>query len=176
LFVASTWDLPFGKGRKWLDSGVVRHIVGGWQISPIFEAQEGLFVTPGVTNNPANTTGGQRPDRIGDPKLPRGERTPERWFDVGAFDWTTPALETRFGNSAANIIQGPGLVNLDLMIGRTFVLSERFNLAFRTEIFNLTNEAHFNFPNTQVNTPNAGRISSTASSMRQIQFGLKLNF
>jgi hypothetical protein len=67
-------------------------------------------------------------------------------------------------------------VNLDLMIGRTFVLSERFNLAFRTEIFNLTNEAHFNFPNTQVNTPNAGRISSTASSMRQIQFGLKLNF
>ncbi len=176
FFLASVWDLPFGKGRKWLDSGFVRHIVGGWQISPIFEAQEGLFVTPGVTNNPANTTGGQRPDRIGDPTLPRNQRTPERWYDVSAFDWTTPAVDTRFGNSATNIIQGPGLVNLDLMVGRTFNINERVNLAFRVETFNLTNEAHFNFPNTQVNTPNAGRISSTSSSMRQIQFGLKLNF
>ena len=176
FFMASVWDLPFGKGRKWLDTGVVRHIVGGWQISPILEAQEGLFVTPSVTNNPANTTGGQRPDRIGDPKLPRSERTPERWFNVAAFDWTTPAVETRFGNSALNVIQGPGLVNLDLMVGRTFQINERVNLAFRAEFFNLTNEAHFNFPNTQVNTPNAGRINSTSSSMRQIQFGLKLNF
>lgn len=176
LFVAAVWDLPFGKTGHWAQKGLMAALLGGWQISPIFEAQEGLFVSPAVTNNPANTTGGQRPDRIGDPKLPRGERTPERWFDVNAFDWTTPAAETRFGNSAANIIQAPGLVNLDLMVARSFQFAERFNLAFRTEFFNLTNEAHFGFPNTQVNTPNAGLISSTASSMRQIQFGMKLTF
>ena len=176
FFLAAVWDLPFGEGRKWAQSGALKQILGGWQISPIIEAQEGLFVSPSVTNNPANTTGGQRPDRVGDPELPRDQRTPERWFDVTAFDWTTPAAQTRFGNSSANVIQGPGVVNLDLMVARSFAIGERVRLDFRTEFFNLTNEAHFAFPNTQVNTANAGLISSTASSMRQIQFGMKLNF
>ncbi|MCY0672138.1 hypothetical protein OVX45_27700, partial [Klebsiella pneumoniae] len=64
--------------------GVLSHIVGGWQISPIFEAQKGLPVTPTVNGNPANTTGAQRPNRIGDGNLSRDQRSPDRWFDVSA--------------------------------------------------------------------------------------------
>ncbi|HTM51705.1 MAG TPA: TonB-dependent receptor, partial [Bryobacteraceae bacterium] len=173
FFTAAVWDLPFGKGRRMATSGALSQIVGGWQISPIFEAQHGLAFTPSVTGNPANTTGGQRPNRLRDGNLPRDQRTPDRWFDSSAF--TVPAPFT-FGNSAANVLYGPGLVNLDLTIARTFRLTEKFSLDFRSEFFNLFNEAHFLFPNAVINTSTAGAISETSSSARQIQFGLKLVF
>ena len=175
LFFAGVLDLPFGNGRKYASQGALSRIIGGWQISPIFEAQRGLPVSPGVAGNPANTQGGQRPNRIGDGNLPRDQRTPERWFDVSAF--TVPDRFT-FGNAAANIIEGPGLVNLDLMISRTFRLHERLSLDFRTEFFNLFNEAHFNFPNATVNRAAGATIGSTAQccGARQIQFGMKLIF
>jgi hypothetical protein len=169
FFTAAVWDLPFAKGK----TGALAHIAGGWQVSPIIEAQRGLAFTPSVNGNPANTTGGQRPDRLRDGNLPRGERAPERWFDRTAF--AVPAQFT-FGNSAANVLEGPGLINLDLTIARTFKINERFSLDFRSEFFNLFNDAHFSFPNAVVNTPQAGAISETSSSARQIQFGLKLVF
>jgi hypothetical protein len=81
-----------------------------------------------------------------------------------------------FGNSAANVLFGPGLENLDLTLARTFRINERIALDFRSEFFNLFNKAHFSFPNTVVNTSSAGTISTTSSSARQIQFGLKLIF
>lgn len=173
FFLSSVWDLPFGRERQWLTSGILGHVVGGWQLSPIFTAQTGLPFTPAVAGNPANTTGGIRPDRIGDGNLPRDQRGPDRWFDTQAF--AVPAA-FRFGNSGNFILEGPGLVNLDLTIARTFVLSEKVRIDFRTEFFNMTNEAHFSFPNATVNQPTAGVISQTVDSARQIQFGLKLLF
>ncbi|MBL8220434.1 MAG: TonB-dependent receptor [Bryobacterales bacterium] len=173
LFTAVVWDLPFGTGRKLVADGIAGKVLGGWQLSPIFEAQKGLPVTPGVIGNPANSTGAVRPDRLRDGNLPRNERTPDRWFDVSAF--AVPAPFT-FGNSAANVIYGPGLVNLDLTLARTFQIREKLSMEFRSEFFNFFNEAHFNFPNTTVNIPNGGTISDTSSSARQIQFGLKLIF
>jgi hypothetical protein len=166
FFTAAVWDLPFGTGR-------LAPVLGGWQVSPIIEVQRGLTFTPAVNGNPANTTGAQRPDRLRDGNLRRGERTPERWFDRTAF--AVPAPFT-FGNSAANVLYGPGLVNLDLTIARTFRLTEKLSLDFRSEFFNLFNEAHFSFPNATVNVANGGTISETASSARQIQFGMKVIF
>ena len=125
FFFSGVWDLPFGKGRPYVNDSALSHIIGGWQFSPIFEMQSGLPVNPSVVGNPANTTGGQRPDRIGDGNLPRSERTPERWFDVSAF--AVPEQFT-FGDSAANVIEGPGLVNLDFMLSRTFRFNERISL------------------------------------------------
>ena len=173
FFTASVWDLPFGSTRRWITGGFLSHVLGGWQLSPILEAQKGLPVTPSVNGNPANTTGGQRPDRLRDGNLARGERTPDRWFDPSAFGIPAPFT---FGNSAANVLFGPGLVNLDLTVARTFRVTEKISLDFRSEFFNLFNDAHFSFPNTVVNTPQAGLISETSSSARQIQFGLKLLF
>ncbi len=175
VFFAGVWDLPFGSDRKYATQGPLAKVIGGWQISPIFEAQRGLPISPSVAGNPANTTGGQRPNRIGDGNLPRGQRTPQRWFDLDAFE--VPDRFT-FGDSAAWIIEGPGLVNLDLMISRTFSLTESLSLDFRTELFNVFNEAHFNFPNGTINRPAGGLISSTMECCpaRQLQFGMKLIF
>ena len=175
FFFAGVWDLPFGNDRKFATEGPLAKIIGGWQISPIFEAQRGLPLSPSVAGNPANTTGGQRPDRLRDGNLPRSQRTPERWFDVDAF--AVPERFT-FGNAAAWIIEGPGLINLDVMVSRTFSLTERVSLDFRTEFFNVFNEAHFNFPNGTVNRAAGGRISSTMECCpaRQVQFGMKIIF
>jgi len=173
FFTAAVLDLPFGAGRKFVSEGVIGQLAGGWQISPIFEAQRGLPYTPTVNGNPANTTGAQRPNRIGEGNLPRGVRSPDRWFDPAAFALPAPFT---FGNAAANILEGPGLVNLDVSIARTFRIGDRFSLHFRSEFFNIFNDAHFLFPNAVVNTAPAGTISETASSARQIQFGLKLVF
>ncbi len=173
FFFSSVYDLPFGKGRRYVTDSAWRHIVGGWQVSPIFEVQRGLYVSPGVAGNPANTTGGQRPDRIGDHRIPRTERTADRWFDTGAF---AVQEQFTFGNSAANVIEGPGLVNLDLMINRTFRFNERLSLDFRTELYNMFNRVNLSFPNTTINNPAGGTISQTATSARQMQFGMKLIF
>jgi hypothetical protein len=173
FFSAAVLDLPFGKGRHWVSNGMLSQIVGNWQVSPIVELQTGLTVSPTINGNPTNTTGAIRPDRLRDGNLPRGQRTPDRWFDPSAFAVPGPFL---FGNSAANVIFGPGMANLDMALARTFRLNERVALDFRSEFFNLFNTAHFAFPNTVVNTSSAGTISTTASSARQIQFGLKLIF
>jgi hypothetical protein len=171
FFVSSVWDLPVGKGRRWLSGGPLGRAVEGWQLSPIFTAQTGLPFTPGIAGNPANTTGGIRPDRIRDGNLPRDRRSPELWFDPSAF--AAPAA-FRFGNSGANILAGPGAVNLDLMAGRTIRVRERWRIDFRAEFFNLLNEAHFLFPAATVNNAGAGAVSQTADAARQIQFGLKV--
>ncbi len=173
FFLSSVWDLPFGKDRAWLSRGFLGYVAGGWQLSPIFTAQTGLPFTPAVPGNPANTTGAIRPDRIGDGNLSREERGPDRWFDAQSF--AVPAA-FRFGNSGNFILEGPGLINLDLTIARTFALSERMRIDFRTEVFNMTNEAHFAFPNATINQPTTGVISQTVDSARQIQFGLKFIF
>ncbi|MBK7930961.1 MAG: TonB-dependent receptor [Bryobacterales bacterium] len=173
FFSTVIYELPFGKGRKWLDSGVLALIAGGWQVSSLVTAQNGMQLTPTMTANPANTTGATRPDRLRDGNLPRGERTPDRWFDRTAF--ALPAAFT-FGNAGVNIIEGPGLINFDGALARVFPINERVRIDFRAEFFNFLNEAQFGFPNMTVNTAPAGAISATDRPARQLQFGLKLVF
>jgi hypothetical protein len=80
-----------------------------------------------------------------------------------------------------NTLQGPSLVQTDVSAAKKFFLSDRLNLQFRAEIFNLCNQTNFNTPNPVVYaaetggpSPTAGIITSTATSSRQLQFGLKL--
>jgi len=78
-------------------------------------------------------------------------------------------------------LQGPRLVETDFSVSRKFYISERFALQFRSELFNLFNHTNFNTPNPVVYaaaagapSPTAGVITSTSTSSRQVQFGLKL--
>ncbi|MEZ5353215.1 MAG: TonB-dependent receptor [Bryobacteraceae bacterium] len=171
FFSSIVWEIPLGKGHGLAKEGIAARVLGGWQLSTLFAAQSGLPLTPGLGTNLANSTGGVRPDRIGNGNLPRDQRKPERWFDTTAF---TTFTGFRFGNSGRNVITGPGLVNLDATVARNFDLTERIRLQFRAEGFNVLNEAHFNLPNGTVDRPVGGQISSVASSMRQFQFALKL--
>jgi len=101
------------------------------------------------------------------------------WFDTTAFARPTGV---RFGTVGRNTMRGPGVVNTDLSIFRTFKLTERFNLQFRGESFNLSNTPHFANPNGNANSSNFGKITSTQSAAdaigrsRELRLGLRLGF
>jgi hypothetical protein len=101
-----------------------------------------------------------------------------QYFNPKAFIQPLPGT---YGNLGRNTLEASGLVSTDIAVARKFSLSERLNLQFRAEIFNLFNHTNFNSPNPVVYaaptgepSPTAGVIISTATSSRQVQFGLKL--
>lgn len=177
-FVASyTYELPWGPGRAiWSSNSLAARLLGSWNIGGLALLRSGLPFGIDSTANTTDSQGGrQRANRIGDGFLPRDERTLRRFFDTSAFV-NPPAYQ--FGNSARNVVRTPGLVNFDLMLGKSFQISERFRLDFRAEAFNLMNTPAFGFPGATVGTPAFGVISSTlpGTDGRQVQFALKLYY
>ena len=175
-FVANAgYELPFGRGKALLGDarGAVNALVGGWQVFGIVTLSTGFPFTPSAGS--VHNTGSFVPqfaDRIADGNLSRDEREYTRWFDTEAF--ASPAVGT-LGTSGRNVLIGPGVGNLDLSFMKNTVITERLTLQFRTEFFNLTNNALFAEPNTNVDSPAFGAISQAADA-RTLQFGLKLIF
>ena len=134
--------------------------------------RSGRPFTPTISRDVANTgVGGQRPNRIGSGVL--ANPTVGNWFDKTAF--TLPASYT-YGNSGADILREQSFRNLDLSLFKQFRINERTLVQFRAEAFNLTNTPSFAAPGTNIDTASGGVVTSTISTPRNIQFGLKLNF
>jgi hypothetical protein len=172
LSVAYTYDLPCPRGR-W--SGLFR----GWQSNGVWTFQTGRPLTVALLSDFDNSnTGrsalgfgaGDRPNRIADGRL--DTRSPERWFDTGAF--ALPAYGT-FGNSGRNILDGPGLAAINLSLLKNTMVGDNWSIQFRAEFFNLLNHTNFDLPDIFFGSPTFGRIQS-AQAPRRIQFGLKLLF
>jgi hypothetical protein len=184
-FVTSyAYELPLGKGRKYLNHGVGAAILGGWQLNGVIAAQSGNPFTPTYNVNVANVTGStQRPNRIASGVIPYGSRTVYQWFKVS--DFVSPA-QYNFGNSGRNILTGPRLFQWDSSLFRTINIRENIRLQFRAEVFNIVNHPDFGVPNAVIGTAAAGTISSLIGNStlvaepvgqpRQIQFALKLLF
>ena len=92
------------------------------------------------------------------------------WFDAACF--ATPA-PNYFGNSAPNIITGPGADNWDIGAGKLIALRESVNLQFRADAFNAFNHAQFLNPDSNMSDTNFGKITTVGPS-REFQLGLKL--
>ncbi|HEY6119429.1 MAG TPA: TonB-dependent receptor [Pyrinomonadaceae bacterium] len=174
-FVTSVvYDLPFGRaGGHFEGSKLVRVMFGGFQLAGIFVAQTGQPVNPDVAGNPANTTNPGRPNRLLDGNLSGSERNVDRWFNPAAF--AAPVAFT-YGSSGRNVLRAPGFVNLDLLVARSFRLTETVHLELRGEFFNLSNTTHFGKPNATVGSPQFGHITATAAPNRQVQVGVRLAF
>ncbi len=168
------YELPIGHGKKFLDgaSGPVNAVLGGWQVQGIVVLRTGRPFTPTIGADRANIgIGGQRPNRLASGEL--DNPTVERWFDTSAF--VLPAQFT-YGNSGGNILREDSYKSFDFSLFKQFRITERTLLQFRAECFNVTNTTSFNAPNTAIDNAAGGRVTSTASVPRQIQFALKLNF
>jgi outer membrane receptor protein involved in Fe transport len=173
LTVAWTWQLPFGRGRRWLNrEGLAEYLLGGWQVNGINTFQTGLPFTPTLNAATVNTGTGSRPDRIGTGGT-LSNPTVDRWFDIAAF--ATPAQFT-YGNSGRNILYGPGRVNFDFSMFKEFRVKEGVAVQFRAEAFNLFNTPQFDLPNAAIGAGNAGTITAIVGTPRQIQFGAKIVF
>ncbi|MDX1980297.1 MAG: carboxypeptidase regulatory-like domain-containing protein [Bryobacteraceae bacterium] len=179
LAVNFQWDLPFGKGKSWLNhGGVVDHVVGGWSLNGISSIQSGTPISIASRNNTTNSFGGgQRPNSTGISSATAGSAAERRngWFNPAAF---VDAPIYTFGNVGRFLPDnfGPKLHNWDISILKNFSITERFRLQFRTELFNAFNNVNFNNPaGTTLGQPNFGTITG-AEAARIIQFGLKLYY
>ena len=179
LVLSYIYELPFGKGKRFLNQGGAANVIlGGWQVSGITSYQSGFPFTVRSNQDFSNSASSNpRPDRT---CTGEGKKTVDSWFDASCFpiDSLQAALASgtpRFGNSGRNILTGPAFNNWDLAFMKRFKIRERFDLQFRAEFFNTFNFAQFMPPETRVGNPNIGKISS-AREPRDIQFGLKLSF
>ena len=183
-----------------LSSSVADNLVSGWQVSSIITLQGGAPMTPTIGFDQANslmTQGGaaQRPSykpsatsgiTICPCTMPTAvfgggsQDRPQRYFDPTVF-----ALPLRgyYGNVGRGVMLGPGLVNFDLSLVKNTRFSERMNLQFRAEAFNVFNNVNFANPNTTIFQDatgayfsGAGLITNTVGTGRQIQLALKLLF
>jgi hypothetical protein len=185
--INAVYTLPFGKGQPLANSleGWSNALVSGWSVNSIVTIQSGFPFTPQLSYNPSNNGDTRNPVRpFVNPDFagPVILGKPSQWFNPKAF-LAPPANSGFYGDLGRNTLIGPGLATWDFSAFKTTNLRERLALQFRAEIFNLLNRANFNTPNLITFTSSAsgtkvsgtaGAITSTATTSRQIQFGLKL--
>lgn len=185
--INAVYTLPFGKGQMLANNlqGWSNAVVSGWSVNSIVTIQSGFPFTPQLSYNPSNNGDTRNPvrpflnpDFIGPVIIGK----PSQWFNPNAF-LAPPANSGFYGNLGRNTLIGPGLATWDFSTFKTTTLHERVALQFRAEIFNLLNRANFNTPSLITFTSStsgtktsgtAGAITSTSTTSRQVQFGLKL--
>jgi hypothetical protein len=189
------YELPFGKGKRFMSSGPGMWVLGGWQVNGIlsiatgtpidFAGSSAVLKAPG-NNNTLNYFG---PGGI---QVTKGNGRNATWFTPTKcnFDPTKGALVTtqcfaqpgaengglpEFGNLGKFPISGPGFWNLDGSLFRNFQLTERFKLQLRGEAFSVINTPQWNNPTTDFNSASFGMITGSGGT-RSIQLGAKLQF
>lgn len=187
--VTATYELPFGRGKAYLNSGAAtNYLIGGWTLNSIVTAQSGFPWTPQLGYNPSSTGDTRNPVRPFLNPTFTGTvvtGTAAQWFNPNAFI-AQPNGSGFFGNVGRDAYIGPGLATWDFSVMKETRLLESLNLQFRAEFFNILNRANFNTPSlitavgppsgstTPVASPTVGVITGTSTTSRQIQFGLKL--
>jgi hypothetical protein len=169
----SSGDIPQVFALGWVYEIPRLWKISGWQIAGLVRAQAGdaVPVTQATNNNSSLGFALQRPNRISNPNDFAG-RTVAKYFNTAAF---TAAPQFVIGNSSRNPVRGPGLQGADLMIGKTFRITERFSLEFRAEAFNVSNTPPLSDPNGSFGSAAFGTISS-AGNPRDFEFVAKVHF
>jgi Carboxypeptidase regulatory-like domain len=174
VFAASgVWHLPTMEQY----SRPLRWVLGNWEASGLTTWESGLpfnILTGG--NNSLSAVGNDRPNVVGNPRLPSGRSTAQtnaQFFNTAAF--VTNAIG-QFGNAGRNLLTGPSYADVDTGIFKNIRFTERFSFQFRTEIFNLFNHPNFGPPVVTESSPAFGQIQSTVGTAREIQFGGKFIF
>jgi hypothetical protein len=174
------WELPFGSGRRYGTElhPVMEGVLGGWRVVGINTMTSGVPINLSYTPaSPAlvSTTPTYRPNLLGDPITPSGERSVTNYLNRA----TVEALNDRsqpFGNAPRNAARSHAFYQLDLGLHKSFGLGrDQTRLEARIEAFNLFNRTNFGPANGNRSSNAFGAISSTASP-RQIQLGLKVYF
>ncbi len=186
LTTNAVYDLPFGPGKALLSQhGIATSVLGHWSVTTLATARSGLPIN--ITEDRSSTsvatgyTTSQRPDRVPGVSLtPSGGQAIRNWFNPAAF---TLVSGSGYGTAPRNLARGPNLWQTDLGFAKHIPVSERTELQFRTEFFNLFNRAQYGQPLTDFSSATFGQIIGTVNpgpvgtgTPRQMQFALRLQF
>jgi hypothetical protein len=177
------YQLPWGVGKRWLNSGPAATALGNWQLAGILTLATGTPFTITANGSSLNTPGeNQTANQVAPVQIEHGINVGNQWFSTSSF--TQPTGVT-FGNTGRNILSGPGLFALNLSLFKNFKIRERANVELRCETFNLTNTPQFANPQGSLTSSTFGYVTSTLSSGtgvvstgggRVVQLGAKISF
>jgi hypothetical protein len=169
------YEVPLGLGHRYLNSGPLSYVLGGWQTSSIIVLQTGRPVTIGTTGDLSNTGASVRPNQVGDPNS--GAKTANSFWNASAFVLPAPSS---FGNAGGSTLIGPGMRSIDFSMVKNFSLGSdtKRRAQFRGEIFNVFNHPIYANPSATFNASNFNTITGTLvnTTSRQIQLALKIFF
>jgi len=176
LSISGVWDLPFGRGRRYLSQGIASQVLGNWQVNGIVQLRSGqpynLSVVGDVANigNTLSFWNYARPNIVGNPNP--AHRTLSEWFDPNAF--AVPV--NSYGDFGRNVLRSASVYDADFSVFKNFPIGEKFLVSFRAEFFNVFNIQNYGPPNTTIGVAGAGQVTFNVLPPRQIQFGLHLGF
>lgn len=165
LTVTGIYELPFGKGRALAQSGIVNHLLGGWQIAFTYEFQSGpllgwgnIFYYGDINTFEADATS--------------GEKTLERWFNTNLqFERNSSlqpaAFHVRVFPRFFNGLRADGLSQWNANLVRDFRITERLRFQIRGDALNLQNRSQMSPPDLSPTSTNFGRITSQTSSLNR---------
>jgi len=174
------YELPFGKDKFWVTSGVGSHILEGFSVSGSYQFATGGWLSPSFTSSVASTacgTGGVlRPDLTG-ASVTAGGGTLRQWFNPQAYEapMNTPGFCNFFGNARRNSIEGPGTVSNNMALSKTVQMGDTRSMEIRATLNNAFNTVQYSGIGTTVNSPNFGEVTS-AGQMRTFQFRAQFRF
>jgi hypothetical protein len=183
------WDMPFGKGRKWLTSGVLSHIVGGWTVTGIHQYRAGNPLSVGGSGpRTVLFNGTVRVDWItGVPVVLNGnasvktDGSGERYLNPDAFKLvpvTGSNVPLRLGTAPPLLpnVRGPAVFREDFGVKKSFAFTEARTLEIRADFFNAFNRAGRGNPNTDITSALFGKITGGRGGPRNIQLEARFNF
>jgi hypothetical protein len=183
LVMSYAVDLPIGNGKRFLSGGnsVMQKFSSGWSVSGTATFQQGYPLALTATPNVAGFGLGLRPNVVPGCNAAKDGSAQSRlnaWFNTSCF--TVPASYSLGNESRVDpVLRGPGIANYNASLLKRTAITERFNLEFRTEVFNLFNRVQFGPPNTSVTTAanaTTGFITTQINDPREIQFALRFIF
>lgn len=173
----ASYDLPFGKGRRFLNSNrIADQFIGGWQVFGDFVSQSGSPFTPNMqTNNSFSLSSNNLwyPNLVGDPGAVAGGRSIYSWFNTAAF--AAPAAGT-FGNIGRNLLIGPRLNAVNMSLHKNFHITERIVFDFSASATNVLNHPSFAIPDKVIGPGHFGQITGVSVGARQMELVAKLRF
>ena len=173
LTASGIYQLPAGRGHRFVSSGVGAVLLGGWEVNGAFVMQSGMPVTVTQATNNIAYAGFvlQRPNIVHNPSLPNSQRTPAKFFDTTAFQNAGQSI----GTASRNPVRGPAYRDVDVGLVKNTALPESFNVEFRMEVFNMTNTPAFAQPNGSFGAAAFGSITATTTDPRVVQLAIRIS-
>ncbi len=190
-----TYELPLGRGKPWLNSGIAASVLGGWKIGAIISLYTGLPFNVTANGGSINTSGEQQmANLVNGYHTPRGIGTSHTWFDPTSFGQPVGCPKTgacpieygtTIGNVARNAYYGPGYIQDNLSFFKSFAIWRETSLETRFDAFQLSNSPQFNSPSNSITSTTFGHVTSTIGSGtgingigggRSLQLGLTYRF